>query len=239
MAYSSVTIQMRIKDFSEGLAWYEILFNRKPDFVPHEGFAEWELVLGSWFQLAEGEPGGGPMRLGVRSVEKERGRLMTELDLEIEPIQCRDGVPASWCTFEDPEGNKIGLFEDHQDQHPVIQVVEDYFVEWSKGYASKRSEGIRAFFSKSFTGYWAKAGLESIEPYGHNYGLDDVLRQIDRGEKQFHLTSLVERGGGEVLLTGRETNMIQGKAYSAQCLLVWRLEDDGWKLLREHIELER
>ena len=81
------------------------------------------------------------------------------------------------------------------------------------------SEGIRAFFSKSFTGYWAKAGLESIEPYGHDYGLDDVLRQIDRGEKQFHLTSLVERGGGEVLLTGPFPDGAFDAVWAMNCLL--------------------
>ncbi|WP_425482033.1 hypothetical protein [Cytobacillus depressus] len=35
-----VTIQIRVSDFEKGQAWYETLLNRKPDFSPHQGFAE-------------------------------------------------------------------------------------------------------------------------------------------------------------------------------------------------------
>ncbi len=41
-----MTIQVRVSDFADGLSWYRTLFQRDPDFVPHEGFAEWELVPG-------------------------------------------------------------------------------------------------------------------------------------------------------------------------------------------------
>jgi hypothetical protein len=38
---------------------------------------------------------------------------------------------------------------------------------------------------------------------------------------------------------GRETNVISGKPFAAQCMFIWRKEDKQWKLLREYIELER
>jgi hypothetical protein len=105
---TGVTFQVRISDFEEGIKWYEKLLNRKPDFIPHEGFAEWEIIPNTWLQVAKGQPivGNG------EDIEKERERLMKELNLEIEEINTREGVPAAWCTFEDPYGNRIGLYQD-------------------------------------------------------------------------------------------------------------------------------
>lgn len=45
-----MTIQFRVLDMKKGLWWYETLLNKKPDFIPHEGFAEWELITGCWFR---------------------------------------------------------------------------------------------------------------------------------------------------------------------------------------------
>ncbi|MGP4081208.1 VOC family protein [Pseudalkalibacillus sp. R45] len=111
---TGVTFQVRVKDFEKGMEWYGVLFNRKPDFIPHEGFAEWELLQDTWIQLAEGTPaiGNGPIRIGVTDIKAERKRLMEELGIELEEVNTREGVPAAWLTFEDPDGNLIGLFED-------------------------------------------------------------------------------------------------------------------------------
>lgn len=49
-----MTIQIRVLPFESGLTWYRTLFQREPDFVPHEGLAEWELVPGCWLQVAGG-----------------------------------------------------------------------------------------------------------------------------------------------------------------------------------------
>jgi hypothetical protein len=110
---TAITFQVRVSNFEEGSKWYEILFNRKPDFVPHEDFAEWELIPNAWLQVAQGTPtiGNGPLRMGVSNIESERKRLISELKIEIEEVQTREGVPAAWCTFEDPYGNRIGLFQ--------------------------------------------------------------------------------------------------------------------------------
>nr|WP_314728259.1 VOC family protein [Bacillus sp. Marseille-Q3570] len=111
---TGVTFQVRVTDFEKGMKWYGVLFNRQPDFIPHEGFAEWELLQGTWIQVAEGNPaiGNGPIRLGVTDIKAERQRLMDELAIELEQVNTREGVPAAWLTFEDSDGNLIGLFED-------------------------------------------------------------------------------------------------------------------------------
>ncbi|MGP4073537.1 VOC family protein [Piscibacillus sp. B03] len=107
-----MTMQVRVPDYEKGLAFYEVLFGRKPDFIPHEGFAEWEVVPGSWIQVGEGEPlGSGPIRFGVPNIEEAKARITKECSIEEFDIHTREGVPAKWGTFQDPWGNKLGFFE--------------------------------------------------------------------------------------------------------------------------------
>ncbi|WP_409276103.1 VOC family protein [Neobacillus sp. SCS-31] len=79
-----MTYQVRVSDFEEGEKWYKTLLNKGPDYTPHAGFAEWELIPGCWLQVAEGTPskGSGPIRLGVSSIETERNRMIKELDVD-------------------------------------------------------------------------------------------------------------------------------------------------------------
>ncbi|MFS0823419.1 VOC family protein [Bacillus sp. 1P02SD] len=110
-----MTIQFRVGDISKGQDWYETLLKKKPDFIPHDGFAEWELIPGCWLQIAERIPsiGSGPLRLGIDNLEKERERLINDLKIEPFEIYSREEVPVNWTTFSDPWGNKVGLFEYH------------------------------------------------------------------------------------------------------------------------------
>ncbi len=66
MRVREVTVQMRVSDAARGQARYETLLERRPDFVPHEGFCEWELAPGVWLQVGQGIPArdSGPVRLG-------------------------------------------------------------------------------------------------------------------------------------------------------------------------------
>lgn len=108
-----MTTQVRVSNIKEGHQWYTTLLNREPDFIPHDGFLEWELIPGCWLQIAEGEPfaGSGPLRLGITDIEGERERLISELRIEKFEIHSRPEVPAKWGTFSDPWGNRLGLFE--------------------------------------------------------------------------------------------------------------------------------
>ena len=79
-----ITYQVRVTDIQQGQKWYEILLNKKPDFIPHDGFVEWEIIPGFWLQVAEGaaSEGSGPLRLGVTNIIAERDRLVKELGIE-------------------------------------------------------------------------------------------------------------------------------------------------------------
>lgn len=111
---TGVTFQVRVSNYEKGIKWYKTLLNRQPDFIPHEDFAEWELLSRTWLQVAKGEPtkGNGPLRLGVEDIYVERKRLISLLEIEIEEVNTREGVPAAWCSFTDPDGNLIGLFQE-------------------------------------------------------------------------------------------------------------------------------
>lgn len=115
-----MTVQIRVSDFEKGRSWYQTLLKREPDFVPHEGFAEWELIPGCWLQVAEGEPAAksGPLRLGVTNLDRERERMIKELGVEPFEIYEREEVPVRWGTIADPWGNQIGLFQ-YKDPHEM------------------------------------------------------------------------------------------------------------------------
>ncbi|MBU5345830.1 VOC family protein [Paenibacillus lautus] len=108
-----MTIQVRVSNIEQGQKWYETLLNRKPDFIPHEGFAEWELIPGCWLQVAEGKPteGNGPLRLGTTNIEVQRDILVKLLKIDDFEIYSRPEVPVKWGTFSDPWGNRLGFFE--------------------------------------------------------------------------------------------------------------------------------
>ncbi len=113
MRVHEVTVQVRVLDFGRGRAWYEGLLERPPDFVPHENFCEWQLTPGMWLQVGQGQPArdSGPLRLGVDNLEGERDRVVALLEVPPFDIHQRTEVPVRWATFEDPWGNRVGLFQ--------------------------------------------------------------------------------------------------------------------------------
>lgn len=119
-----ITVQVCVANVGEGQVWYELLLERRPDYI-HEGFAEWELLPGCWLQVAEGTPveGNGPVRLGVSDIDSERNRVIKELNVDAFDIEERDGVPVKWGTFSDPWGNRIGLYE-HLDEADKRRAME-------------------------------------------------------------------------------------------------------------------
>ena len=111
--FFEMTYQVRVTDFKEGQKWYEIFLGKAADFIPHDGFAEWELIPGCGLQVAEGTPseGSGPLRLAVKDLKAEKERVLRELNVAHFEIFSRQVVPVTWASFSDPWGNRIGLFE--------------------------------------------------------------------------------------------------------------------------------
>ncbi|MGE7767262.1 VOC family protein [Peribacillus sp. NPDC096540] len=125
--FFEMTVQIRVPTIKEGHSWYKSLLNREPDFIPHEGFIEWELIPACWLQVAEGTPSedSGPFRLAVNDIEAEQKRVVEELNVEKFEIFSRDEVPVKWGTFTDPWGNRLGFFEylDKNEQNERIKTI--------------------------------------------------------------------------------------------------------------------
>ena len=119
---TGLTIQFRVADYQQGVHWYSNFLGRTADFLPHEGFegqvgfAEWELIPGSncWLQVAEGEPtpGSGPLRIGVKNIERALDRIRELLGADNPQIGETPDKKVRYCTFEDPFGNRVGFFEE-------------------------------------------------------------------------------------------------------------------------------
>jgi catechol 2,3-dioxygenase-like lactoylglutathione lyase family enzyme len=112
---TGITIQVRVSDMDVGLRWYTALLGRPPDAEPGDDAREWEILPNCWLYVALGTVGGsGALHLGVADVAAERERLQDALGVAITEVQRIEGEVA-WCEFEDPFGNRLGLFEDLAD----------------------------------------------------------------------------------------------------------------------------
>jgi len=111
-----VTFEVRVSDFGVGARWYTRLLGRPPDLTPRADFWEWEVLPMCYLQVGAGTPvpGSGPVRLGVEDLAAERERIRDALGIAVSAIERVEGLTA-WCTFEDPFGNRLGLFEDLAD----------------------------------------------------------------------------------------------------------------------------
>ncbi|MFS1512734.1 nuclear transport factor 2 family protein [Chengkuizengella sp. SCS-71B] len=119
-------------------------------------------------------------------------------------------------------------------------ILNDYFRAWNDAFVSKSEEEIRAFMSKNFIGHWAHSDIDVPMQYKYDYDIKNVLEQYGNANKSFEPTAITERQDGkQIIVLGRETNIINDIPYRAQCMLIWEKEDAKWKLLREYIELER
>ncbi|GGE61700.1 DUF4440 domain-containing protein [Priestia taiwanensis] len=124
--------------------------------------------------------------------------------------------------------------------HPIQEVLTGYFKAWNEGFITKDASTIRNYMSEKFVGYWSHANLDKPEEYGYHYDIASVLREYNDAEKSFEIFSSVARKSEEeYIVVGREVNTINGEAYAAQFMFIWRKEEATWKLLREYIELER
>jgi hypothetical protein len=94
--------------------WYEKLLRRGPDFSANPDFLEWEIFPDFWFQVVkkEGQKDSQRKRFGVSDIEQERRRIIEEMKMAVTEIEELPKGVVKWCNFEDPWGNKLGLFQD-------------------------------------------------------------------------------------------------------------------------------
>jgi hypothetical protein len=111
--WKGLTIQLWVYDLDAATSWYERLLERHPRVSPCTDVKEWELTPDTHLQISASKEKGqvSRLRLGVKSLERERKRLVKELDIEIDGLGKEEGESA-WCNFDDPWGNRIGIYQD-------------------------------------------------------------------------------------------------------------------------------
>ncbi|WP_436535442.1 VOC family protein [Actinoplanes sp. HUAS TT8] len=115
--FSGLTLQIPVGDVEAGRRFYAGLFEREPDFAPHDDFLEWRVLAGVevWWQVV-GQPDGvrplgSRIRLRVDDVRAATQRAHARLGVAASPITTLPGV-VSFSDFDDPWGNRIGFYQD-------------------------------------------------------------------------------------------------------------------------------
>ncbi|MEN8700047.1 VOC family protein [Bacillus infantis] len=133
MIYEMVA-EIKIPKLHDGIDWYSLFFNRKPDLQQDGDFAEWSVAPGCCFRLVQGQPDSesGLLRFGVSSLETELKRLRKEIGIEVDDIQIKteQSMQTRWCTLNDPWTNTIGLFEYLNEKHKS-QVILSLQNDWN------------------------------------------------------------------------------------------------------------
>jgi catechol 2,3-dioxygenase-like lactoylglutathione lyase family enzyme len=107
MATTEFFAGIPVTDFSARLGWYERLFGKPPDFLPHESEAVWQITEHAWVYVVADAERAGKALVTV---------LVDDLDAQIAQLAGR-GVPigqievipdaARSVEITDPDGNKV------------------------------------------------------------------------------------------------------------------------------------
>lgn len=112
--FNGLTVCLQVGPTDEALHFYEDLFGRSPDFSTHADFHEWEISAGGWIQISTDNESPqvlpGRLRFDVPSIREAMAGL-ADLDVAITESFTLPGV-VSIAEFEDPWGNKLGIYED-------------------------------------------------------------------------------------------------------------------------------
>lgn len=112
MKIAAHTMQSRVSNIDEANRWYTTLLERESDFSPERTIHEWQLYPGCWLAVIEArpDPGRNRLRFSVTDIHSEIQRIERVLGLTVtQPIRVGDIV--AYCDFEDPDGNRLGLFQ--------------------------------------------------------------------------------------------------------------------------------
>lgn len=98
---------LAVADIEPARGWYERLFGRPADILPHDREAVWQLAEGGWVYVVEDADrvGKGLLTLLVDDLEAELSEL-AERGLEPGPIDIIPGAVRK-AAIVDPDGNRI------------------------------------------------------------------------------------------------------------------------------------
>jgi predicted enzyme related to lactoylglutathione lyase len=104
---TSVFSGIPVADFDALRPWYERLFGRPPDMVPHDREATWRLTDDAWVYVVEDREraGNGLLTILVDDLDAQVAEL-AERGIDTDPVDTIPGK-ARKAELRDPEGNRI------------------------------------------------------------------------------------------------------------------------------------
>lgn len=111
MTITEVFAGIAVADRDAAVAWYERLVGRRPDLVPNENEAAWQLAGAGWIYVV-GDPGRAGRALLTVLVD-DLDDLVAELNgrgLHPGPIETIPGVVRT-SVITDPDGNRLQFGE--------------------------------------------------------------------------------------------------------------------------------
>lgn len=110
---------------------------------------------------------------------------------------------------------------------------------WNEGFQTLDASPIKSFYHDDFIGFWGNSQLTVPDQYRKDYDVEEVLLSMPGAIKTFTALHFSNRSENEVAVIGVLSAEYKGNHYPSQCLYILRKMNDGWKILREYIELER
>jgi len=108
MSIEKVYAQLSCRDLERSVAWFERLFDRRPDARPMDGLAEWHHEDKAGLQVFENasSAGSGTLTLIVNDLRNEHSRLV---DAGLEPSAIEPADTTSLVQLRDPDRNLVVL----------------------------------------------------------------------------------------------------------------------------------
>ena len=98
-----------VADYAAARDWYERVFGRGPDLVPHEREAAWQVVEGGWlYVVADAERAGRALVTVLVSDLDAQLAALAHRGITVGPIETLTRGPRR-AAIVDPEGNRITL----------------------------------------------------------------------------------------------------------------------------------
>ena len=94
-----------VTDIAPARAWYERLFGRPPELVPHEREVAWQLAEAGWIYVVE-DPGRAGKSLLTLIVEDLDAEVASVAERGLAADARAEGPPRK-AEFVDPDGNKM------------------------------------------------------------------------------------------------------------------------------------
>ncbi|MFD1713758.1 VOC family protein [Amnibacterium flavum] len=109
---TGATLEIGVTDMTSSRRFYDRVLGAEPDLVIDDDLQEYQPHPGLWLQLSvqDAPSPSSRLRFGVIDIAEARADL-SDLGVAVGEIESVPGL-ISWCDFDDPDGNPLGLYQE-------------------------------------------------------------------------------------------------------------------------------